>query len=185
MPDPVSIPMDDKFAQDAAWHAWHIVADSFKQGYRPRFGGGLFEHMAGKFGEIAFEIFCRDAMIPIIHTPLRRNYTSLNGNDDFIIEIMGKRVTVEVKTARINNPLQPDEGFKLFYNKQQYEDKDNHKYIVVFAGINKKGTQLALIGWLPATKIKKYPIRTDIKSPAYAIPVKDLKPMRMLVGGSE
>ena len=52
---PISIPMDDKFVQDAAYYAFKTVTCSFENGMKSRFGnGGLFKHMLGKLGERHF-----------------------------------------------------------------------------------------------------------------------------------
>lgn len=182
---PVSIPMDGKFVSDAAWHAWHIAIDSFRQGFKSRFGnGGLIKHLQGKLGEFAFYYFCQDAMIPVKHTPFRRDYSTLDEHDDFIIELMGRDFVVEVKTQTISNPLKP-EDIHLFYNEDQYRAKDEHDYIVVFAGINRTCTQIALIGWIHASDIGKHKVwRRNLKAPAFAIPVSALKPMKKLVEAS-
>jgi hypothetical protein len=177
MPEPVSIPVTDKFIQDAAYYARKVVFSSFSNGMRPRFGnGGLVKHMQGKMGELAFFKFCLDNGIPVKHAPFRDDYSALDDQDDFIIVLKSRQIPVEVKTASLKNPIELRTP-NLFYNKSQYDQKENYNYIVVFAATNFELTQVVLIGWIPAKKIAKYTVRRDIKSPAYVIPVKDLKPM--------
>ena len=185
MIDPVSVPLDGKIVQDAAWYAWHVAADSFRQGFKSRFGnGGLIKHLQGKLGEFAFYYFCQEAMIPVKHTPFRRDYTTLDEHDDFIIELMGRDFVVEVKTQTILDPLNPS-NVHFFYNEEQYKAKDKHDYIVVFAGINRACTQVALIGWIHASEIAKHKVwKKNMKSPAFAIPISALKPMKKLVEAS-
>ncbi len=179
---PVSIPLDAKFVQDAAYYAYITVFDSFKQGFRPRFGnGGLVKHMLGKIGELAFFRFCLENGIAVKHTPFRNDYSKLNGQDDFVVSIMGIDKVVEVKTQTIKNLLEPDEMLKLFYNKAQFDQKPDRDFIVVFAGVNPQVTQVALLGWIHAEKIAKAFINDKLKSPAYAIPISWLKPMEMFL----
>ncbi len=180
---PISIPLDEKFVSDAAYYAFKTVQCSFENGMKSRFGnGGLFKHILGKLGETAFFRFCLENRIAVKHTPFRNDYSQLNGCDDFIINIMGLDFVVEVKTATIKDPLKPDPKFRLFYNKGQYEAKQEYNYIVVFAAVNPTITQIALLGWIHAQDIAKFPVwRKNMQSPAYAIPVEELKGMEKLV----
>ena len=179
---PVSIPLDAKFVQDAAYYAYITVFDSFKQGFRPRFGnGGLVKHMLGKIGELAFFRFCLENGIAVKHTPFRNDYSKLNGHDDFIINLMGLDRTVEVKTQTIRNLLEPDDKLRLLYNKAQFDDKKGHDYIVVFAGVDPPITKVALLGWIPAKDIPKAEVRKNLKSPAYSIPISWLRPMHLFL----
>jgi hypothetical protein len=177
MPEPVSIPVTDKFIQDAAYYAGKTVFASFSNGMKSRFGnGGLVKHMQGKMGELAFFRFCLDNGIPVKHVPFRDDYSTLDEQDDFIIILKSRQIPVEVKTATLKDPISMKTP-NLFYNKNQYDQKEDYNYIVVFAATNFELTQVVLIGWIHAKKIANYTVRRDIKSPAYVIPVKDLKPM--------
>lgn len=183
MIQPVSIPMDDKFVQDAAYYAFKTVTCSFENGMKPRFGnGGLFKHMLGKLGETAFYRFCLQNGIAVKHTPFRSNYSKLNGCDDFVISILGVDLVVEVKTATLKDPVNPEPKYRLLYNQSQYEAKQNYDYLVVFAGVNPSVTNIALLGWIHAKDIKSFPIwKKNMHSPAYAIPVGELKDMGKLI----
>jgi hypothetical protein len=177
MPEPVSIPITLKMLMDVKYYAGKVVFDSFRSGMHTRFGnGGIPEHEIGKFGELAFFRFCLENGIPVKHVPFREDYSSLDENDDFIIVLKSRQIPIEVKTSEIRDPLRPSVK-SVFYNESQYKEKLSHNFLVVFAAINRQQTQLALLGWIPAKKIAKYNVRRDIKSPAYVIPVKDLKPM--------
>ena len=180
MPNPVSIEVDEKLIQDAAYYALKVTSCSFKKKMRPRFGnGGLFKHMLGKIGEVAFFKYCMENGIAVKHTPFRDDYSRLNDKDDFIISIMGVDRKVEVKTASLRFPL-PD-NLRLYYNKKQYESKEDYDYLVVFVAVNHEVTEIKLLGWLHASDIADYPIRNNLSSPAYAIPLKNLKDMRVFV----
>ena len=182
---PVRIPIDSKVAADAAWYAWHVCEASFRRGFKSRFGnGGLVKHMQGKLGEFAFLLFCRKNMIPVLHDPFRKDYSELDEYDDFVVEILGVRKIVEVKTQTIKNALNPDEKLRLYYNKSQYNSKKSHDYIVVFVALNPEWTGVSLLGWIHASEIKKFPVWSrNMKSPAYAIPIRALKPMKMFLEG--
>ena len=182
MMNPVAIPIDIKFVQDAAYYALITVFDSFENKMKSRFGsGGLFKHMLGKIGELAFFRFCMENHIAVKHVPFRDNYSELNNDDDFVISVLGHDFRVEVKTATIPNPIKPDEKLVLFYNRDQYKAQENHDYIVVFAGVNKAVTQIALLGWIHASEISKFPVwKKNMQSPAYAIPANRLKDMLYL-----
>ncbi|RLI75263.1 hypothetical protein DRP05_15095 [Archaeoglobales archaeon] len=180
---PVSIPINKKFREDCAYYAHIIVEDSFQNGMKSRFGsGGFFKHYVGKMGEMAFFKFCMQEGIAVKHIPFREGYADLNERDDFVVIIHNVERIIEVKTAVLKD-LKLDKELRLFYNEKQYNDKSDHNYIVVFAATNKQLTQIALLGWIPASEIKKYPVRKDIVSPAYAIPLKDLRDMRLFVEG--
>jgi len=183
MVEPISIPLDTKFVQDAAYYALITVFDSFENKMKPRFGnGGLFKHMLGKLGELAFFRFCMENHIAVKHAPFRNDYSQLDDCDDFVISVMGVDRVVEVKTSTIKNPLNPDSKLRLFYNQAQYEEKESKDFLVVFAATNPPITQLALLGWIHASEISKFPIwKKNMKSPAYAIPVSELKDMRVFV----
>ena len=183
MIQPVSIPLDAKFISDASYYAFITVTCCFENGMKPRFGnGGLFKHMLGKLGELAFFKFCLENRIAVKHAPFRNDYSQLNVSDDFIVNVMGLDFTVEVKTATIRNPLNPDPKFRLFYNQGQYEAKQDHNYLVVFAAVNPQITQIALLGWIHAKDIAKFPVwKRKIQSPAYAIPVSELRDIRKFV----
>ncbi len=182
MIEPVSIPVTEKLIQDASYYAYKVVFGSFRQGMKARFGGGIREHMAGKLGELAFFKFCLENGIPVKHAPFRDDYTTLNDDDDFILVLNGKLVPVEVKTATVLDPMKLDKP--LFYNKKQYDSREDHKYIIVFTAVNKHLTQVCLVGWIHAKRIAKFPVRKDLRSPAYEIAVEELKPMQAFLRGS-
>ncbi|MBE8539451.1 hypothetical protein [Geoglobus acetivorans] len=179
---PVAIPIDEKFITDACYYAFKTVTCSFDNAMKPRFGnGGLIKHLIGKIGETAFFRFCLENGIAVKHAPFRNDYSEINGNDDFIISILGHDFRVEIKTATIRNPTNPDEKLVLFYNRDQYKAQEDHDYIVVFAGVNKEVTQIALLGWIHASEIRNFSIWTkNMKAPAYAIPQSRLKDMKKL-----
>jgi len=178
MISPISVPITGKFIQDASYYASRVVFSSLDSGMRSRFGnGGLIKHLLGKMGELAFYRFCMDNVIPVRHTPFRDDYTNLNDKDDFQLILRGKLAVVEVKTATLKDPLKIPNNQVVFYNKKQYNGKTDHRYIVVFAAANSEMTQIVLLGWISAPKIADHSIRTDIKSPAYAIPVRELRSM--------
>ncbi|WP_456478161.1 hypothetical protein [Geoglobus ahangari] len=182
MIQPVSVPIDEKFITDACYYAFKTVTCSFDNAMKPRFGnGGLFKHLLGKLGETAFFRFCLENQIAVKHTPFRNDYSELDENDDFIISLLGHDFRVEVKTATLNSPLNPDGKLVLFYNRDQYKAQQDHSYLVVFAAVNKEVTQIALIGWIHAEDIRSCKIWTkNMKAPAYAIPLAKLRDMRKL-----
>jgi len=184
MIQPVSIAMDEKFVSDAAYYAFKTVTCSFENGMKSRFGnGGLIKHILGKLGETAFFRFCLQNGVAVKHTPFRSDYSKLNGCDDFVINVMGLDFIVEVKTATIKDPLNPEPKLRLFYNKDQYDAKQDHNYIVVFAAVNQAVTKVALLGWIHAQDIAKFPVwKKNMQSPAYSIPVGELKDLRELAG---
>lgn len=173
----VIITVDEKFITDVAYYAFKTVKFSLDENMQPRFGGGLFTHMLGKIGEMAFYNFCLNNSIAVKHTPFRNDYSKLDDNDDFIVSIVGHDFRVEVKTASLNKI---DEKTKLFYNREQYKAQKDHNYLVVFAVVNQPVTEVKLLGWLHAEDIKKFPIfEKNLQSPAYAIPVSALKSMSL------
>lgn len=161
--------VDLKSVIDAAYYAYRVVFCSFRQGYKPRFGnGGLVKHMQGKLGELAFYKFCLQNKIPVRHVPFRNDYTELCEDDDFIV---ANGIKVEVKTSTLKqNPY-------VLYNVKQYKEKKDLRFIVVFAAINPEWTRIFLLGWISSLRICDFPIRKDLQSPAYEIPVSALKPM--------
>ena len=182
---PVFVELSKKFRLDCAYYAHMIVEDSIKNGMKSRFGdGGFFKHFVGKMGEMAFFKFCMRVGIPVKHIPFREGYKDLDENDDFVVIIHDVERCIEVKTAVLKK-WKLDENLRLFYNERQYLNKEKHNYIVVFSATDKRLTRLALLGWIPASEIQKYPVRRDIRSPAYAVPFKDLRDMRLLVEESE
>ncbi len=184
MIQPIPIAIDEKFVSDAAYYAFKTVTCSFENGMKSRFGnGGLLKHILGKLGETAFFRFCLENGIAIKHTPFRSDYSKLDECDDFLINVMGIDFVVEVKTATIKDPLSPDQKFRLLYNKEQYDAKKDRNYIVVFAAVNQAVTKIALLGWIHAKDIAKFPVwKKNMQSPAYAIPVSELKDMKKLAG---
>ncbi|AGK61480.1 hypothetical protein Asulf_01497 [Archaeoglobus sulfaticallidus PM70-1] len=180
---PISIEINNKFREDVAYYAHIVVQDSFKNKMKPRFGdGGFVKHYIGKMGEMAFFRFCMQNGIAVKHIPFRDDYSTLNDKDDFVIITHGVQRIVEVKTSVLKrkDPLDPPEDLQLFYNKKQYDEKAEYNHIVVFAATNSELTKISLLGWIPAYEIRKYPVRRDLKSPAYAIPYRDLRSMIML-----
>ena len=176
------VPLDDFLRMCAAHFAGRVTECSVENGMRPRFGGTFKEHYKGKLGELAFLKFCFENHIAVKHTPFRSDYSKLNKYDDFIINLLGLDFIVEVKTSEIEGPMNPDPKFRLFYNKGQYEAKQEYNYIVVFAGVNPAVTKIALLGWIHAQDIAKFPVwKRNMQSPAYAIPVGELKEMKKLV----
>ena len=182
----ILIEPDAKFISDAAYYAALTVQCSFDNNMKPRFGnGGLFKHLLGKIGEMAFYKFCLDNLIAVKHVPFRKDYSKLNGNDDFIISIIGHDFRVEVKTATIDDPENVKPDFVLFYNRDQYKAQPDHNYLVVFVGVNKEITKIALLGWIHAEDIRNFKIWTrNMKAPAYAIPVSMLFSLEKLVEGA-
>jgi len=185
MIEPVSIPVTEHLLMDASYYAHKVVFGSFKQGMKARFGGGIKEHKIGKLGELAFFRFCMENGIPVKHIPFREDYTTLDENDDFIIVLKSKQIPIEVKTSEIDDPLKPSVKF-VFYNESQYKQKQNYNFLVVFVVVNHLHTQLALLGWIHAKRIAKFSVRKDLRSPAYEIPLEELKPMQAFLhdGGS-
>ena len=51
----------------------------------------------GKMGEWIFDLWLKANSIPILHTPFREDYSVLNPSDDFIIQVGGRNVLVEVR----------------------------------------------------------------------------------------
>jgi|Deesub1362A_J573_1020465.scaffolds.fasta_scaffold01443_4 hypothetical protein len=179
---PISIPITQKFMEDASRYAIKIVFSSFQQGMKPIFGdGGITNHLRGKIGEMAFYEFCIFHGIAVKHKPFRDDYSVLDDQDDFKVILKDKLAQVEVKTTKLKNPLKIPDDQIVFYNKLQFDQKKNHRFLVVFAATNPEMTQVVLLGWIPAPKIKGFPIRNDIKSPAYVIQVRSLSTMQNLL----
>ena len=173
----IEIPPHVQLYEKAMRYAFITVFDSLECGYLPRFGnGGVIKHLIGKIGEMAFYEFCKENGVKVLHTPFREDYRRLNGWDDFVIQVNDEIIYVEVKTQTIKRYPKVD---VLFYNVEQYNSKKfRNIYLqnraVVFCGVNRPLTKIALLGWIWARDIEDYPIRTDLKSPAYAIPAEDL-----------
>src|SRR4051812_43662235 len=58
----------------------------------------------GKMGELVFAYWLSEAEIPILHHPFREDYSVLDPNDDFIIQLSGRCVKVEVRHKTRNRP---------------------------------------------------------------------------------
>ena len=122
MIQPVSIPRDDLLDNLANLYANTLFRHSKKM--KPRFGGTIEDHKIGKLGELAFDEFCKENHLPIVHSPLRRDYRKLRIQDDFIVEIFGKRRKIEVKTRSYKQDK------PLFYNKAQYDEKEHYNCLL-------------------------------------------------------
>ena len=157
--------------EKAMRHAFITVFDSYEKGFKPRFGGGVIQHFIGKIGETAFEEFCHENGVKILHSPFRQDYRRLNGWDDFVILVNGEPIRVEVKTQRVKRV---DNVREVYYNTDQYQSKTKHDYCVVFVAVNKTLTRIAILGWIPAEEIKNYPVKNLRFTPAYAVPAEDL-----------
>lgn len=177
-----TIPIDEKFITDACYYAFRTVKCSFDENMKPKFGnGGLFTHLLGKVGEMAFYNYCMQNDIAVKHTPFRNDYSRLDGRDDFIISIIGHDFRVEVKTSSFKDFSKINENTRVFYNREQYKAQEDKSYLVVFAAVNHTVTDVKLLGWIHAEDIRKHPIwKNRMQSPAYAIPVKALRPMELL-----
>ncbi len=167
----IEIPPHVQLYEKAIRYAFITVFDSYERGFRPRFGGGIIQHFVGKIGELAFEAFCHENGVKILHSPFRQDYRKLNGKDDFVILVNGEPILVEVKTQRVRRV---DNVQEVYYNTDQYLSKKDHNYCVVFVAVNKTLTRIAILGWILAEEIKNYPVKSLRFSTAYAIPVKDL-----------
>lgn len=63
----------------------------------------------GKLGEMLFGKWAkRNLIIKIIHHPFRSGYAKLDPNDDFIIELHGKQVQIEVRHKTRNRLPKPN-----------------------------------------------------------------------------
>lgn len=97
----------------------------------------------GKVGEFVFYKYLRELEkknhLKIKHVPFRENYDKLNFKDDFIIEINGKDLQIEVRTKGRNVDPQND-----------YEcctDCIKPHFTYVFLSFNKKTDDVSLLGF--------------------------------------
>lgn len=178
MPKPVRYGVSEKMVAYAAVLARRQMKDSKESKMKMLFGGSFERHTIGKLGEMAFMRFCKDEGIKILHTPFRESYSSLSNYDDFLVEVDGTRKIVEVKTATMQDP--GDSYEVVYYNKEQYDERDDRDFLVVFAAIDPVLTEVALLGWLRADIISHFFIRDDIEHPAYMIEVDRLEYMHTI-----
>lgn len=184
MADPISIPLppDGSVHGDSARRAAKLVYDSDLESMSSRFNdGGVNYHLPGKLGEYGFYYFCEEAGIPIVHNPLLRlDFGVLDKRDDFIIQIKGRDITVDVKT-RIVKSQEKHFELPVHVPQGQHDSKKDYRFIYVFLSIDSGLRQLYLLGGIEAKFVKECPVRSDISYPAYVIPVEDLKDVKKLI----
>jgi hypothetical protein len=106
----------------------------------------------GKIGEFAFFKFLDEqqakGLLKIKHTPFRESYEKMNFKDDYIIEINGKDVQIEVRTKGRNVDPQPD-----------YEcctDSIKPHFVYVFISFNKKTDTVSVLGYANWDNFKEH-----------------------------
>lgn len=156
----------------------------------------------GKLSEWAFASWCLVAGIPILHEPFRRDYTRLDPKDDFIVELAGKPVQIEVKHKTRNVAPQPHyevctERFKngvVYVFTMRERDQDALQYPIDHPD-HYRGLTF-LLGWIDGTSgwqaadfeyagtVKRggagqpnFTLRRD----EYNLPISALRPMSELV----
>lgn len=97
----------------------------------------------GKVGEFVFYKYLRGLekqnLLKIKHVPFRANYDKLNFNDDFIIEVDGKLMQIEVRTK--GRSVEP----KLDY--ECCTDCIKPNFVYVFLSFNKTNDKVTLLGF--------------------------------------
>jgi hypothetical protein len=97
----------------------------------------------GKIGEFAFFKFLskleRKDKLKIKHVPFRENYDKLNFKDDYIIEVGGKEVQIEVRTKGRNV------GPELEY--ECCTDCIKPHFVYVFISFNKQTDVVSVLGY--------------------------------------
>jgi hypothetical protein len=116
----------------------------------------------GKIGEYALAKWLKKNNVAILHAPFREDYSRLSAQDDFIVELRGRRVQVEAKHKTRNVP--PKEHY------EQCSDRISSSMIYVFTERQrtgqapKVGEPLApahfagpvhLVGWIYPTKFRE------------------------------
>ena len=112
----------------------------------------LDTYYIGKVGEFAFFKFLnrlqRKGLLKIVHVPFRESYEKLNMNDDFIVEIDGRRIQFEVRTKGRNVEPQVD-----------YEcctDCIKPHFTYVFVSFNKKTDNVTVLGFADWNNFKSH-----------------------------
>ena len=169
---------------DAARYATYLLRDTIDQGFKPRFGGDLFDHIRGKIGELIFWDEVCNAGIDVVTTPIRAHYEYLHPKDDFVLNVDGKEVQVEVKTANVIKPLDAlPSSFRFLLNAAQQRRQTGRLYDwdwVVSVFINTSDLTYRIMGCVEVEHVGVYPIAGSKQGRHYEIPLETLLPIECI-----
>ena len=130
--------------KDYCLHHAQQMAEGFPTySFKNREHKSLDVYTIGKIGEFAFFKFLREqqtkGLLKITHVPFRASYEQMNFRDDFIVEIHGREVQIEVRTKGRSVAPQP--------SYQCCTDSIKPHFVYVFVSFNKQTDVVSVLGY--------------------------------------
>lgn len=191
MPEKYVHKIPAEIVSDAAKYAAYLLRDTIDQGFKPRFGGDLCSHLIGKIGEMLFMDELTESDIDVRATPFRAHYEHLHPSDDFVLNVDGDEVQVEIKTANVLKPLDNiASGFKFFLNAAQSLKQSSSGHAggdrlykwdwVVCIFVNLTDLTYRIMGCVDVDHVGVYPVAGSRQSRHYEIPIESLLPIHCI-----
>lgn len=175
---------------DIAMHEYDITSTQREKAYEVACGRNRtnrrYDRPDAKFSNYdSIETDWQGAIAEVI---LKETFPFLENSQPFVVNSLNTKNTdfkfrdmgIEVKCCRIPH-IHPD--FRFFVNVQKFiKVKSLIKYVIC-CGINdapKTATKFYVFGWVEGKDVDKYPVNTKCVSPAFAIPIRDMKDIYML-----
>ena len=114
----------------------------------------------GKMGEWIFDHWLKANSIPTLHRPFREDYSVLNPNDDFVIEVGRRNVLVEVRHKTRNFP--PQEHYEHCSDSVKMDriyvftdrTRERGAKLLVKTSIGYFHGSMFLLGWITPTEYR-------------------------------
>lgn len=178
----IEVPVTKEACFIAVDHAWNLLDACNSNGYKTKAKTTVCNKCQGKRNEVVFWQWLKSRGIKIVHSPLRADYSKLDGKDDFVVEsASGNLITIELKgTNGIDYNGKPKYSDVLFPLHQHID----HNYdFVVFVGQNGDLSKMFLLGWTMWSEVDRCHRDRSFKIPAIRVPFSILRPMDELVRG--
>lgn len=103
-------------------------------------------YLTGKIGEAAAWLWFKQLDVRMIWTPFRQSYQYFHPDDDFIVEVAGRRKQIEVRTKARNVEPMPD--FECC------SDSIKPHLTYLFISYNRKTSMATVVGWANETLMR-------------------------------
>lgn len=104
-------------------------------------------YTTGKIGEYAVGLWLKENGIKIIHKPFRDDYKTIHPDDDFVVDIGGRKFQLEVRCKARN--VDPQDYFECC------TDSIKPHLVYVFASYNRNTQAVDILGFMDEKKLRQ------------------------------